>query len=622
MAAIISDKFRIFNAKQFLTSLGDEYFFRQGNGSVVTPIDGPEIERARMYFFVGRPQRWDSFVEIYNKNATAFEEGHEVYVGASYASATFKAKVRASYDESLALYDVFPTVNSVPGAGAVIKGYFDGSDTGAQAVVGVYRYATEDVPPVPLDNQQEKFDIYDDLIAAKRITTDYARPVIRRYNWDLVANPKFDMWKPDYSATPSSGGQIGKQGATGATSISEAKFYVMNSNYEVFKCLYNGESPANPTGQNATYEPKTTPSAGQGTYSQSTGLFTEGSGAKYVWKYMYTIPTDDVLRFLSTDFMPIVLPSNPSREATEALAVAGSIQSAVIRNFGSGFSGSTYYAPIIGDGTGGKVKITAAAGAMTEVEVVSSGSGYTYASIPLVNGTGSEATAYGLFTNETLTTAASGLTLTGNIDVIIPTQGGHGFDFELELNAKRVMTNIRLSYAEGAGDFPVDNDFRRIGIVADPFNKGTTTFATADTLSGIYAVKINNATADYAVDERISQTVTGGTALGKVVSWTLDSGSTTSGTLKYIQSPEFHRDNGVVRAFESNASNPVTGGTSLAEGTVDTTNNSSLLGSTFTNGLATPEIENNSGEIIYMENRRLITRAADQIEDIKLVIEF
>jgi hypothetical protein len=337
---------------------------------------------------------------------------------------------------------------------------------------------------------------------------------------------------------------------------------------------------------------------------------------------MYTIPTDDVLRFLSTDFMPIVLPSNPSREATEALAVAGSIQSAVIRNFGSGFSGSTYYAPIIGDGTGGKVKITAAAGAMTEVEVVSSGSGYTYASIPLVNGTGSEATAYGLFTNETLTTAASGLTLTGNIDVIIPTQGGHGFDFELELNAKRVMTNIRLSYAEGAGDFPVDNDFRRIGIVADPFNKGTTTFATADTLSGIYAVKINNATADYAVDERISQTVTGGTALGKVVSWTLDSGSTTSGTLKYIQSPEFHRDNGVVRAFESNASNPVTGGTSLAEGTVDTTNNSSLLGSTFTNGLATPEIENNSGEIIYMENRRLITRAADQIEDIKLVIEF
>jgi hypothetical protein len=184
------------------------------------------------------------------------------------------------------------------------------------------------------------------------------------------------------------------------------------------------------------------------------------------------------------------------------------------------------------------------------------------------------------------------------------------------------MTNIRLSYAEGAGDFPVDNDFRRIGILADPFNKGTTTFATADTLNGIYAVKINNATADFAVDETISQTVSGGTAYGKVVSWTLDSGSTTSGILKYIQSPELHRDLGVVRSFASNASNPIEGDTSLAEGTVDTTNNSSLLGVTFTAGLATPEIENNSGDIIYMENRRLITRAADQIEDIKLVIEF
>jgi hypothetical protein len=622
MAAIISDKFRIFNAKQFLTSLGDEYFFRQGNGSVVTPIDGPEIERSRMYFFVGRPQRWDAFVEILNSNSIAFEEGHEVYVGASYAAATFKAKVRAANDSSLLLFEVFPTVNSVPGAGAVLKGYFDGSDTGAQATAGVYRYATEDVPPVPLDNQKEKFDVYDDLIAAKRITTDYARPVIRRYNWDVVANPKFDMWKPDYSATPSSGGQVGKQAATGATSISEAKYYVMNSNYEVFKCLYNGESPAWPVGQNATYEPKTTPSSGQGTYSQASGIFAEGSGGMYLWKYMYTIPTDDVLRFLSTDFMPIVLPSNPSRQATEALAVAGSINAAVIRNFGSGFSGSTYYAPIIGDGTGGKVKITAAAGAMTGVEVVSAGSGYTYASIPLVNGTGSGATAYGLFTNEALTTAASGLTLTGAIDVIIPTQGGHGFDFELELNAKRVMTNVRLSYAEGAGDFPVDNDFRRIGIIADPFNKGTTNFATADTLSGIYAVKINNATADYAADERITQTVTGGVAHGKVVSWTLDSGSTTSGVLKYIQTPEYHRDNGVVRAFESNAGNPITGQISLAEGTVDTTNNSSLLGVTFTAGLSTPEIENNSGDIIYMENRRLITRAADQIEDIKLVIEF
>ena len=181
------------------------------------------------------------------------------------------------------------------------------------------------------------------------------------------------------------------------------------------------------------------------------------------------------------------------------------------------------------------------------------------------------------------------------------------------------MTNIRLTYSEGSGDFPVDNDFRRIGIIADPFNWGTTTFSTADTLSGLKAVKITGATADYSVDEKITQTVTGGTAYGTVVSWTLDSGSTTAGVLKYIQTNDAHTDQGVVRAFESNGSNAITGEAVLLHlVTVDTSYGSTLLGVTFASGLAAPEIENNSGDVIYVENRRLITRAPDQIEDIKV----
>jgi len=42
----------------------------------------------------------------------------------------------------------------------------------------------------------------------------------------------------------------------------------------------------------------------------------------------------------------------------------------------------------------------------------------------------------------------------------------------------------------------------------------------------------------------------------------------------------------------------------------------------FTNGYAKPEIDPNSGEIIYIDNRGAISRAGDQIEDIKIVIEF
>ena len=596
MAAIISEKFRIFNAKQFLESLSE------GSGDT-------DADRSRMYFFVGRPQEWKAYVEVYGVSSTAFSVGEEVYVGANLGAATFRGTVSEVYPNSLLLTSIGPTVSAAPSAGDTLNG----NTSGATAKVGIYRYATEEIPTAPLDNQEEKFEIYDDMIAVKRITSSYARHVVRRYNWDLSANPKFDMWKPDYSATPGGGGQIGKQTATGADNISDAKFYVMNSSYEVFKCLYNGENPSNTTGQNATEEPLTTGA----NYDAGTGLYTETTGAGYIWKHMYTIPTDDVLKFLSSDFMPIVLPSQPSRVAVAGLAVPGAVDVVLIEDAGNNLPASqTLYTGIKGDGTGGVIEfVTDGTGSITSASVVARGSGYTYANVLLGNGN--------LFSNQALSSAvATPGGATGALEVVMPPQGGHGSDHEIELNGKRVMTNIRLTYAEGSGDFPVDNDFRRIGIIKDPYNYGTTTYSTSDTLSGLRAIKITGASADFIPDETISQTVSGGTAYGTVVSWTLDSGSTTAGVLKYIQTNDAHTDQGVVRAFASNGANAISGGLSAASGNVDTGYANTLLGATFAAGLATPEIENNSGDVIYIENRRLITRAPDQIEDIKLVIEF
>lgn len=611
MAAIISDKFRIFNAKQFLSSLGDDAFGEQGN-----LISGSENERSRMYFFVGRPQRWDTYLEIYSKSSTSFQVGEEVTVG---GGSTFRATVRAVAEDALILHSVSPQASSVPPRASTLTG----STSGATAKTGVYRYATEEVPPMPLDNQKEKTSIYDEIIAAKRITTAYARPVIRRYNWDIVANPKFDMWKPDYSATPGGGSQVGKQTATLQDSIANAKFYVMNSRYEVFKCLYNKED-LTPGGDNATEEPTT---AGVN-FNASTGIYKETTGAGYVWKYMYTIPTDDVLKFLSTDFMPIVLPSDPSRQDTEQIAAdaPNAIDVVLIEDAGTGLPtnrgvANPLYAKIKGDGTGGVVRIyTNGSGSITNATVVVRGEDYTYASVPVSAGN--------LFSDQNLTATVTGYTGNAALEVVLPPLGGHGSDFEQELNAKRVMTNIRLTYSEGSGDFPIDNDFRRIGILKDPYQKGTTNFLTQETATGLKAIKINGASADYIPDERIQQTVNGGTAFGTVVSWTLDNpdAATGNGVLKYIQTVETDMSNGVVREFESSAA-VIQGTLSSAQGTVNTSYDTGggvlpLLGHSFTDGLASAEIENNSGDFIYIENRRLITRAPDQIEDIKLVIEF
>jgi len=183
-----------------------------------------------------------------------------------------------------------------------------------------------------------------------------------------------------------------------------------------------------------TYPPATQPVSGQGSYSN--GIYTEPNGtAGYVWKFMYTIPTDDVIKFLSTDFMPIVLDST-----IQSGAVDGKIEVALLTDAGANLpTSATLYAAILGDGSGGKVSITTnGSGAITGVSVIDGGSGYTYGNVVLKNGY--------LYTNSGLTTTATvSATAKGQIEVIIPPQGGHGADPVLEMNAKRVMLNIRLT---------------------------------------------------------------------------------------------------------------------------------------------------------------------------------
>jgi len=590
MAAIISEKFRIFNAKQFLESLSE------GTGD-------SDVNRSRMYFFVGRPNLWETYLEIYGVSSTNFTVNETIT-----AAGGFTATVSQVTPTALLLAGVLPSATISPGTTVT------GATSGATAKAGTYRFATEEIP-APLadfDNQQEKFRLYDEMIAFKRINAANARHVVRRINWGTGV--RYDMWRPNYSSQ--------NRTATAQSSLasSDSKYAVLNTTtYEVFTCIFNGTSSVNGSGVVSTFPPTTTPVSGEGTFAN--GIYTEPSG-NYVWKYMYTIPTDDVIKFLSSDFMPVVL-----NAGVQSAAVNGAIGVVILRDPGENLpTSTTLYAAILGDGTGGKVAITTnGSGNIISVTVNAAGSGYTYANVILKNGF--------LYTSAALTTTVTvGATAKGSVEVVIPPQGGYGSDPIMELNSKRIMTNIRLTYAEGSGDFPVDNDFRRIGILQDPLVFGSSSFLTSDTATSLYAVKITAATGNYIPDEEITQTISGVVSKGKIVSWVLDTGSTTAGTLKYIQIPESHTHNGVVVSFKATASSPIIGSSSGISGTVQTAFTGALLGSTFATGvdpsnsanggLANPEVSFNSGELIYIENRRLITRAPDQIEDIKLVIEF
>ena len=367
MAAIISEKFRIFNAKQFLESLS-------------------EASATNMYFFVGRPQKWYSYVEVYNVTGT-WNTTNTVSGGGLTA-----VQVVAAYPNSLLLSHSGSTI--APAAGSTLTQ----ATSGATAKVKTYRYATEDTPPAPIDNASEKAAIFDDLIAAKRITSTFARLVATRYNWSLTTNPKYDMYRPSYSI--SAGGVTGTSTALSKTSLSTSMFYTMNGNYEVFKCLYNGQTPANATGQNAQKEPSTTPQAADGTYAN--GIFTEAAGtAGYIWKYMYTLSTAEVISFLSTNFLPI-------GAYTGTAAVDGAIHVAVTTDGGANLpTSATLYVGVDGDGAGAKVKITTTAGGVINtVEMEAVGTGYTYGNVRLVNG--NVYTDAGLTTTATVAANATG----------------------------------------------------------------------------------------------------------------------------------------------------------------------------------------------------------------------
>ena len=46
------------------------------------------------------------------------------------------------------------------------------------------------------------------------------------------------------------------------------------------------------------------------------------------------------------------------------------------------------------------------------------------------------------------------------------------------------------------------------------------------------------------------------------------------------------------------------------------------LGQTFNDGIAPPDFNRHSGEVIYIDNRAPITRSSSQKEEVKIVVEF
>tara|TARA_B100000575_G_scaffold113257_1_gene90126 strand:+ start:7124 stop:8584 length:1461 start_codon:yes stop_codon:yes gene_type:complete len=433
---------------------------------------------------------------------------------------------------------------------------------------------TDVLPITPADNLNAESFTYDDLLAVKRVTSSDVAFVAPRRNW--ITGTTYDIYRHDYGERIT--GTTTQQSAnSGVFNLFDANFYVVNSARNVYKCLDNNNNAA------STVEPTGT----------DTIVLSTADG--YKWKFMYTMSASEQSNFLSTDFMAV-----STNASVSSNAVDGAIDVVKIKTAGSGGTDGTHTnIDIKGDGTGGKVSVTVTSGAVTAVSVTTPGTGYTFATI----------------SNAQIVAAGATNLVGSELDVIIPPKGGHGKNAVQELGAFFVMTNTSLEGTESAnsGDVSVANDFRKVCLIRDPKSGGSA--ATATTLRATKVIKLTGVSGSFAVDEKITQASTG--AVGKVVEW-----DSTNALLYYVQTRHTNEgvdSNGNQTAFSG--ANVVTGAGG-ASGTPDTGNSSTINNVVITSGYSVPEIDHDSGDVLYVENRAPITRAADQTENIKLIIEF
>jgi len=479
-------------------------------------------------------------------------------------------------------------------------------------------------PPAPVDNFDNMNDYHDTMLAVKRVTSTDVKQIVPKLNWN--SGTTYDYYRHDYSisnAPPNSGG----------TSLYTANFFVVNSDFRVYICLQNGTTPETPDGKPSLDEP---------TFTDLEPRTPGTSGDGYIWKYLYSIKPADLIKFDSTDFMPV--PANWGSDASDAAvknnATDGGIKIVVVKNRGTGIgtANQTYTrVPIKGDGFNAECTVVVNNDAQIEsVTVSNEGFGYTYGNVDLAAGS--------------VPTPTSQPTL----DVIIPPPGGHGADIYRELGATNALLYARIENDAENPDFITGNQVARIGILENPKAFNSNEILTLDKASAAYALRLSGtgySSVTFTADDYIRQTVaTGSTAVGRVISY-----DQTTGVLKYWQDRTIagfatagssgistaltptHLDLNVpsynTTRFTSEPSSggsvTIVGGSSnlsistVFSGLSTTLNNRTYyLGQSFTKGVSNPEVDKYSGNMIYADHRPSITRSSNQKEDIKIILQF
>ena len=215
-----------------------------------------------------------------------------------------------------------------------------------------------------------------------------------------------------------------------------------------------------------------------------------------------------------------------------------------------------------------------------KVKILNGGSGYTSASITFINANGVSNTD-------------------ANFDVIIPPTGGHGSDAIKELGGVFIMINTRFQYNEY--DFPVDNDYRQISLIRHP-KKSDGTDATDDAYVQcktlvVSVSNIDETSGSLGSDQILSQDQGGGKIVKATIVDVLDDSANNNKKIRIVGSSE-----------DFSLSTPLSSSSGAIINSIESIEGIGLM--------------EDSGDVIFVEQRKSIQRDASQVEDIKIIREF
>jgi len=498
-------------------------------------------------------------------------------------------------------------------------------------------------PTSPQDRLDDIGETRSNLIGLKKIAAGDISHVVPRHTW--ASGREYVAWDSDDA------------------DIFDKAFYVVTTEFKVYKCIVA------PTGVASTIQPTqtlTVPTA-------------ESDG--YTWKYMYTISVADAEKFLTNSYMPV---KTISLGATATVATASSSSTTVVLTetvaaigtkmtvSGTGISGTPTVSAINGSvltlsdpqSLSANTVLTFAyasdadaedvlsesdyaqylnqkasrdhanAGGIERIEVTAAGTSYSSAPTALLTGDGTGADGSSnltvtldsgavdsiAITNKGTNYRVADITITGGggsdaaARAVIAPKAGHGVDPLSELGGFFIALNSKLDGNDG-GDLTVGNDFRQIVLLNEPrvYNASPLQglLATADTLKATKALDfVSSVTVtNFNVDELIVGATSGAQAYVVEI-------DDTNGFIRYHQNAKTG-----YKSFSNGET--ITGQTSSASGALETNSGNNVAGITYiATGIVAPEVDRQSGEILFLENRDPINRTASQIEDIKVIIEF